>query len=68
MDFSQYSGFILFMFIFTAGFWLLIFGLTFIVPYWLVGSWIDRYKEDKENKALKTKQEQKEQAAEEPVL
>lgn len=50
MDFSQYAGFLLFMFIFTAGFWLLIFALTFVVPYWLVGSWIDRYKENRENK------------------
>ena len=65
MDFSQYSGFIFFMFIFTAGFWLLIFSLTFIVPYWLVGSWIDRYKENKENK---TKKVIEEQASEEPVL
>lgn len=53
MDFSQYSGFLLFMFIFTAGFWLLIFTLTFVVPYWLVGAWIDRYKESRENKAKK---------------
>jgi predicted membrane protein len=51
MDFSQYSGFLLFMFIFTAGFWLLIFALTFVVPYWLFGAWIDLYKEHKENKA-----------------
>ncbi len=53
MDFSHYSGFLLFMFIFTAGFWLLIFSLTFVVPYWLVGSWIDRYKENKEKKNSK---------------
>ena len=38
LDFSQFSGLVLFMFIFTAGFWLLIFLLTFVVPYWLVGS------------------------------
>ena len=53
MDFSQYAGFLAFMFIFTTGFWLLIFSLTFIVPYWLVGSWIDRFKENRENKAKK---------------
>ncbi len=45
MDFSQYSGFLLFMFIFTIGFWLMIFALTFVVPYWLVGSWMERFKE-----------------------
>jgi len=33
LDFSQFSGLVLFMFIFTAGFWLLIFLLTFVVPY-----------------------------------
>lgn len=53
MDFSQYAGFLLFMFIFTTGFWLLIFGLTFIVPYWLVGSWIERFKENRQNKSKK---------------
>lgn len=53
MDFSQYAGFLLFMFIFTTGFWLLIFGLTFIVPYWLVGSWIERFKENRQNKSTK---------------
>jgi len=53
MDFSQYTGFLLFLFIFTTGFWLLIFGLTFIVPYWLVGSWIERYKENRAKKSKK---------------
>jgi len=65
MDFSQYSGFLLFMFIFTAGFWLLIFTLTFVVPYWLVGSWIDRYKENRENKV---KSEPIENVKEESIL
>lgn len=38
LDFSQFSGLVLFMFIFTAGFWLLIFLLTFVVPYWIGGT------------------------------
>lgn len=38
MDFSQYSGFLMFLFVFTAGFWLLIFLLTFVVPYWIFGT------------------------------
>lgn len=50
MDFSQFSGVLLFLFIFTAGFWLLIFALTVIVPIWLFGSLWDRRKEDKEKK------------------
>ena len=36
LDFSQFSGLVLFMFILTAGFWLLIFLLTFVVPTGLV--------------------------------
>ncbi len=50
MDFSQYSGVLLFMFIFSAGFWLLIFALTVIVPIWLFGSWVEIYNENKEKK------------------
>lgn len=50
MDFSHYSGFLLFMFIFTIGFWLMIFALTFVVPYWLVGSWMERFKENRAKK------------------
>jgi hypothetical protein len=65
MDFSQYSGFLLFMFIFTAGFWLLIFALSFIVPYWLLGAWIDRFKENRENKA---KNKPVEKVSEESIL
>lgn len=56
MDFSQFSGVLLFLFIFTAGFWLLIFALTVVVPIWLFGSWIDRYKENKEKKAQLSKE------------
>ncbi len=38
LDFSQFSGLVLFMFVFTTGFWLLIFLLTFVVPYWIGGT------------------------------
>lgn len=41
MDFSQFSGFLAFLFVFTAGFWLLIFLLTFVVPYWITGTIIE---------------------------
>ena len=44
LDFSQFSGFVLFMFIFTAGFWLLIFLLTFVVPYWIAGTIWENFK------------------------
>ena len=44
LDFSEFSGFLLFMFIFTAGFWLLIFLLTFVVPYWIGGTILENMK------------------------
>lgn len=37
MDFSQFSGFVLFLTVFTMGFWLMIFLATFVIPYWIVG-------------------------------
>ena len=50
LDFSQFSGLVLFMFIFTAGFWLLIFLLTFVVPYWIGGTIMENMKLKKEAK------------------
>ncbi|WP_179950041.1 hypothetical protein [Lutibacter citreus] len=38
MDLSQFSGFLVFLTIFTMGFWLLIFLVSFIIPYWLIGA------------------------------
>lgn len=50
LDFSQFSGLVLFMFIFTAGFWLLLFLLTFVVPYWIGGTIWENMKLKKESK------------------
>ena len=50
LDFSQFSGLVLFMFIFTTGFWLLIFLLTFVVPYWLGGTIWENFKLKREAK------------------
>ncbi|MDG2193884.1 MAG: hypothetical protein P8K77_03320 [Polaribacter sp.] len=50
LDFSEFSGFLLFMFVFTTGFWLLIFLLTFVVPYWIGGTIWENYKLKKEAK------------------
>ena len=50
LDFSEFSGLVLFMFIFTAGFWLLIFLLTFVVPYWIGGTILENMKLKKEAK------------------
>lgn len=44
-EFDQYLGFLAFLTIFTIGFWLMIFLATFIVPYWIFGSSIERFKE-----------------------
>tara|TARA_R110001592_G_scaffold96636_4_gene277365 strand:- start:4552 stop:4725 length:174 start_codon:yes stop_codon:yes gene_type:complete len=56
LDFSEFSGFLLFMFIFTAGFWLLIFLLTFVVPYWMIGAMWEKIKLKKEAKKAAKKE------------
>ena len=57
LDFSQFSGLVLFMFIFTAGFWLLIFLLTFVVPYWIGGTIWENMKLRKEARSAADKKE-----------
>ena len=52
-DFDQYLGFLAFLTILTLGFWLMIFLITFVVPYWIGGSLIERLKEIKEEKKAK---------------
>ncbi|MGB5419698.1 hypothetical protein [Algibacter sp.] len=52
-DFSQYLGFLAFLGILTLGFWLMIFLLTFVIPYWIGGSLIERLKEMREEKKAK---------------
>jgi uncharacterized membrane protein len=44
MDLSQFSGFLVFLAVFTMGFWLMIFLLTFVIPYWLVGYFKEAWK------------------------
>lgn len=43
-EFDQYLGFLAFLTILTIGFWLMIFLLTFVVPYWIVGANIENFK------------------------
>lgn len=45
MDISQFSGYLVFLAIFTMGFWLMLFLLTFVVPYWLYGNIVEIWKE-----------------------
>jgi len=46
-EFDQYLGFLAFLTIFTIGFWLMIFLITFVVPYWIGGNLMEMYKEKK---------------------
>lgn len=50
-EFDQYLGFLSFLTIVTIGFWLMIFLLTFLVPYWVGGAILELLKERKEAKA-----------------
>lgn len=49
-EFDQYLGFLAFLSILTIGFWLMIFLLTFVVPYWLFGNLIEMFKERRDAK------------------
>lgn len=52
--FEQYLGFLAFVSILTLGFWLMIFLMTFVIPYWIFGSSIERFNEIRaERKAKK---------------
>ncbi|WP_185967778.1 hypothetical protein [Formosa sediminum] len=52
-EFDQYLGFLAFLTILTIGFWLMIFLLTFVVPYWLGGALLERFQEIKAEKKAK---------------
>ncbi|MEN8125478.1 MAG: hypothetical protein ABFR32_10150 [Bacteroidota bacterium] len=54
MDFQQFLGFLVFLGIFTMGFWLMLFLITFVIPYWLYGSFMENRKLKKEAKRLKS--------------
>ena len=54
-DFDQYLGFLAFLSILTLGFWLMIFLLTFAIPYWLIGYFRESWKYRKEGRALPKK-------------
>jgi uncharacterized membrane protein len=52
-EFDQYLGFLAFLTILTIGFWLMIFLITFVIPYWIGGSLMERLKEMREEKKAK---------------
>tara|TARA_R110001583_G_scaffold21479_3_gene81640 strand:- start:894 stop:1061 length:168 start_codon:yes stop_codon:yes gene_type:complete len=55
MDLSQFSGFLVFLTIFTMGFWLMLFLVSFIIPYWLMGYFREAWKYRKEGRAVPKK-------------
>lgn len=54
-DFQQYLGFLLFLTIFTMGFWLLLF-LAGFAFYWITGSSIEMWKEKRAEKKAQQKE------------
>ncbi len=44
MDIAQFVGFLIFLTIFTMGFWLMIFIISFVIPYWLWGNFVENKK------------------------
>ena len=54
-EFDQYLGFLAFATILTIGFWLMIFLIGFVIPYWVGGSLLERLKEIREEKKNKRK-------------
>ncbi len=56
-EFDQYLGFLAFLTILTIGFWLMIFLITFVIPYWVGGAFIERMKELKAEKKAKREAE-----------
>ncbi len=56
-EFDQYLGFIAIMVVLTIGFWLMIFLLTFVIPYWIGGSILEVLKEKREAKKARLQEE-----------
>jgi len=50
VEFDQYLGFLAFLGVLTMGFWLMIFLLMFVIPYWLLGSFMEGIRERRHNK------------------
>ena len=54
-EFDQYLVFLAFATILTIGFWLMIFLLTFVIPYWVGGALLERLKEIRDARKNKAK-------------
>ena len=55
--FQEYLCYLAFLGIATMGFWLMIFLLSYVVPYWLFGAAIERFKENRAAKKLDKEQQ-----------
>jgi len=53
MEVAQFIGFLIFLSVFTLGFWLMLFLISFVIPYWLGGYFLEEFKLKKEAKRLK---------------
>lgn len=53
MEITQFIGFLVFLTVFTMGFWMMFFLVGFIVPYWVIGSLLEEIKLRKEAKKKK---------------
>ncbi len=54
-EFDQYLGFLAFLAILTLGFWIMMFLIMFVIPYWIGGAFLERMKERREEKKAKRK-------------
>jgi len=54
MEIQQFLGFLIFLTVFTMGFWLMLFLLMYVVPYWLFGNLIENWKLKREAKKVKS--------------
>ncbi len=54
MEIQQFLGFLIFLTVFTMGFWLMLFLLMYVVPYWLFGNLIENWKLKREAKKAKS--------------
>ncbi|MEZ4856050.1 MAG: hypothetical protein R2812_06195 [Gelidibacter sp.] len=53
--FEQYLGFLAFLTILTIGFWLMMFLVSFVIPYWIFGASKERITEIMEARKEKRK-------------
>ena len=44
MEIQQFFGFLIFLTVLTMGFWLMIFLISFVIPYWIFGYTIEEWK------------------------